>query len=67
MSLSPRLAALNAGESGRSPEGTAMLAASSRKHIASGAGLGAARRSARIPIQRDIVTPPSTTKVVPTT
>jgi hypothetical protein len=29
------------------PEGKAMLAASSRKYIASRAGLGAARRSAR--------------------
>jgi len=34
MSPSPDLASLNARESSRSPEGTAMLAASSRKHIA---------------------------------
>ena len=33
---SPILASLNASESGRSPEGTAMLAALSRKHIACG-------------------------------
>jgi len=31
-----QLAALDAGESGRSPEGTAMLAALSREHIAQG-------------------------------
>ena len=35
---SPNLAALNAGEPGRSPEGTAMLAALGRKHIANRAG-----------------------------
>jgi hypothetical protein len=35
------------GASSRSPEGTAMLAASSRKHIAKRAGSGAAQRSAR--------------------
>ena len=40
MSPSPILASLNARESGRSPEGTAMLAALSRKHIAHRAGLG---------------------------
>jgi len=40
-------ALLNAGEPSRSPEGTAMHAALSRKHIARRAGLGAARRSAR--------------------
>ena len=34
MSPSPSLAPLNAGESSRPPEGTAMLAAWSRKHIA---------------------------------
>ena len=34
MSPSPGLAALNAGEPSRSPWGTAMLAALSRKHIA---------------------------------
>jgi hypothetical protein len=39
-SPSPILASLNARMSGRSPEGTAMLAASSRKHIAHRAGLG---------------------------
>ena len=44
---SPSLAALNAGNPGRSPEGTAMLAALSRKHIAIRAGSGAAQRSAR--------------------
>jgi len=33
---SPILASLNASESGRSPGGTAMLAALSRKHIAQG-------------------------------
>ena len=37
---SPNLATLNAGESGRSPAGTAMLAASSREHIASAGRLG---------------------------
>jgi len=31
---SPSLAPLNAGKPGRSPEGTAMLAALSREHIA---------------------------------
>jgi len=46
-SPSSSLAPLNAGEASRSPEGTAMHAASSRMHIASGAGLGAARRSAQ--------------------
>jgi len=40
MSPSPSLAALNAGEPGRSPEGTAIPAASSRENIASRAGLG---------------------------
>ena len=35
------------GASGRSPEGTAMLAASSHEHIARWAGSGAAQRSAR--------------------
>jgi len=34
MSPSSSRASLNAGEPGRSPEGTAMLAASSREHIA---------------------------------
>jgi hypothetical protein len=34
MSPSPGLATLNAGAPSRSPEGMAMLAASSRKHIA---------------------------------
>jgi glutamate-ammonia-ligase adenylyltransferase len=43
---SPSLASLDAGEPGRSPEGTAMLAASSREHIAQAGRLGAARRSA---------------------
>ncbi|MBA4216677.1 hypothetical protein V3478_33395 [Pseudomonas aeruginosa] len=37
---SPGLAALNAGQPSRSPEGTAMLAASSREHIASAGRLG---------------------------
>eukprot|EP01031_Cornospumella_fuschlensis_P011578 gene11578-14146_t len=41
-------ALLNAGGSGRSPEGTAMLAGSTGKHIANRAGSGAAQRSARI-------------------
>ena len=40
LSPSPILASLNASESGRSPEGTATLAASSRKHIASGPAWG---------------------------
>ena len=40
VSPSPSLAPLNAGPAGRSSEGTAMLAASSRKHIARRAGLG---------------------------
>jgi len=40
VSPSPSPAPLNAGVPGRSPEGTAMLAASSRKHIVSGADLG---------------------------
>ena len=39
-SPSPSLAPLNAGAPDRSPEGTAMLAALSRKHIAHRAGLG---------------------------
>jgi hypothetical protein len=47
MSPSPSPAPLNAGQPSRSPEGTAMLAAFSRSHIARRAGLGAARRSAR--------------------
>ncbi len=47
---SPSLAPLNAGAPGRSPEGTAMLAGSTGKPIAQRAGLGAARRSARIPL-----------------
>jgi len=34
---SPSLAALNAGDPGRSPEGTAMLAGSTGKHIANAA------------------------------
>jgi hypothetical protein len=34
MNPSPTLATLNAGQSGRSPGGTTMLAALSRKHIA---------------------------------
>jgi hypothetical protein len=34
MSPSSRIAPLNAGEPGRSPEGTSMLAAWSRSHIA---------------------------------
>jgi len=37
---SPSLAPLNACQSSRSPEGTAMLAGSTGKHIASRAGLG---------------------------
>jgi hypothetical protein len=37
---SPTLASLHASESSRSPEGTAMLAASSRKHIANAGRLG---------------------------
>ena len=37
---SPSLAALNAGKPDRSPEGTAMLAALSRKHIACGPAWG---------------------------
>jgi hypothetical protein len=36
----PVLRRLNAGTPGRSPEGTAMRAASSRKHIVSGGQLG---------------------------
>ena len=40
-------AALNAGGSGRSPEGMAMRAGSTGTHIAGRAGLGAARRSVR--------------------
>ena len=40
MSPSPNRAALDAGVPGRSPEGTAMLAASSRKHIAKTGLLG---------------------------
>ena len=40
VSPSPSPAALNAGTPSRSPEGTAMLAASSRGHIATRAGLG---------------------------
>jgi hypothetical protein len=40
MSPSPSLASLNAGNSGRSPEGTAMLGGSTAKHIASGGRLG---------------------------
>ena len=40
VSPSPGGASLHAGASGRSPEGTAMLAALSRKHIAQRAGLG---------------------------
>jgi hypothetical protein len=40
MSPSPSLAPLHAGKPGRSPEGTAMLAASSRKHIALPGRLG---------------------------
>jgi hypothetical protein len=47
VSPSPCIAALNAGNPSRSPQGTAMLAALSRKHIASRAGSGAAQRSAR--------------------
>ncbi len=39
-SPSPTLASLNASESGRSPEGTAMHAALSRKHIARTGRLG---------------------------
>ncbi len=39
-SPSPSLAPLNAGAPGRSPEGTAMPAASSREHIASAGRLG---------------------------
>ena len=37
---SPILASLNASESGRSPEGTAMLAVSNGKHIAKAGRLG---------------------------
>ena len=40
MDPSPIQTALNAGLSGRSPEGTAMLAAFSRKHIAMAGRLG---------------------------
>jgi len=40
MSPSPGLASLNAGMPSRSPEGTAMLAALSRKHIAKAGRLG---------------------------
>jgi len=40
MSPSSILAPLNAGQPDRSPEGTAMLAASSGKHIASAGRLG---------------------------
>jgi hypothetical protein len=40
MSPSPSLAALHAGAPGRSPEGTAMLAALSRSHIANAGRLG---------------------------
>jgi len=47
VSPSPNLASLNASESGRPPEGTAMRAASSRTHIANAGRLAAARRSAR--------------------
>ena len=47
---SPSHAPLNAGASGRSPWGTAMLAASSREHIARRAGLG--RAGARPGIHR---------------
>ena len=39
-SPSPILASLNASESGRSPEGTAMLAVLNGKHIASAGRLG---------------------------
>jgi len=39
-SPSPNLAPLNAGEPGRSPEGTAMLAGSTGEHIASAGRLG---------------------------
>jgi hypothetical protein len=40
MSPSPSLAPLNAGAPGRSPEGTAMLTALSREHIARAGRLG---------------------------
>jgi len=40
MSPSPSPALLNAGVPSRSPEGTAMLAGSTGKHIAHRAGLG---------------------------
>jgi len=40
MSPSPSLALLNAGKAGRSPEGTAMLAGSTGKHIARAGQLG---------------------------
>jgi hypothetical protein len=40
MNPSSSLAPLNAGQPDRSPEGTAMLAASSRKHIALAGRLG---------------------------
>jgi len=40
MSPSPSLAPLNAGLPGRSPKGTAMLAASSHEHIAMTGRLG---------------------------
>jgi hypothetical protein len=40
MSPSPSLAPLNAGKPSRSPVGTAMLAALSRKHIAIAGRLG---------------------------
>jgi len=40
VSPSPSLALLNAGVPGRSPEGTAMPAALSRKHIAKAGRLG---------------------------
>ena len=40
MSPSPAFVALNAHDAGRYPEGTAMLAASSREHIANPGRLG---------------------------
>jgi len=44
---SPSHAPVNAGMSGRSPEGTAIARAFSPANIARRAGLGSARRSAR--------------------
>jgi hypothetical protein len=43
MSPSPSLAPLYAGKPGRSPKGTAMLAGSTGKHIATAGRLGSGR------------------------